>query len=87
MINYPHAYYLRFFQQRGLNIVLWNYSGYGRTFHKGVCGCLKNYPSPENIMKDSESVLRYAKKQLGLRGKIAIYGRSLGGIAAAHLAP
>ena len=42
-------------------------------------------PSPEVIRDDAESVLRYLRQKIGVRGKIGIYGRSLGGIAASHL--
>ena len=42
--------------------------------------------STQTLTDDSESVLRYMRNKLGLRGKIGIYGRSLGGIASAHLA-
>ena len=31
MINYPHAYYLKFFLHRHINCFVWNYRGYGRT--------------------------------------------------------
>jgi hypothetical protein len=87
MINYPHAYYLRFFQQRSFNVMIWNYRGYGLSKGSGCCGdspCATS-TSPSNIKKDAESVLRYMRQQIGLRGKIGVYGRSLGGIAATHL--
>jgi alpha/beta superfamily hydrolase len=38
MINYPHAYYLKYFLNKQINVVVWNYRGYGRT---------KGDPSPE----------------------------------------
>lgn len=31
MINFPHAYYLRFFLQKNINVMIWNYRGYGRS--------------------------------------------------------
>ena len=43
-------------------------------------------PNPDNIRDDSESVLRYCRNELGLKGKIGVYGRSLGGMATSHLA-
>jgi pimeloyl-ACP methyl ester carboxylesterase len=61
MINYPHAYYLRFFQQRGFNIIVWNYRGYGRSHPVGCCSPCRNQPRADNIQKDAESVLRYAR--------------------------
>ncbi len=81
MINYPHAYYLRFFLTKNINVVCWNYRGYARS--KGPT-CRK-MPSPDNIRDDSENVLRYCRNELGLKGKVGVYGRSLGGIASSHL--
>ena len=43
-------------------------------------------PSPDNIREDSEAILKYCRNDLGLKGKIGVYGRSLGGIATTHLA-
>jgi hypothetical protein len=31
MINYPHAFYLKYFLNKNINVVVWNYRGYGRT--------------------------------------------------------
>ena len=42
-------------------------------------------PTPEIIKDDSEAVLRYCRQDLGLKGKMGVYGRSLGGIATTHL--
>lgn len=85
MINYPHAFYLRWFLQKGANVLVWNYRGYGLT---KPCNCLYhhlNVPSPDHLKEDAESVLGYLRDHIGVKGKIGIYGRSLGGIAAAHL--
>lgn len=57
--------------------MVWNYRGYGRS---------KGKPSPDILKSDSEVVLEYLRRVMGLRGKIGIYGRSLGGIATTHLA-
>ena len=85
MINYPHAYYLRFFLYKKINVVCWNYKGYARSKSGELC-CRSDIPSPDNLREDAEAVLSYCRKELGLRGKIGVYGRSLGGIATAHLA-
>ena len=82
MINYPHAFYLRFFISKNINVICWNYRGYARS-KAGFC---KNTPSPENIREDSEAVLKYCRNDLGLQGKMGVYGRSLGGMPTAHLA-
>ena len=43
MINFPHAYYLRFFLQKNINVMIWNYRGYGRSKSYSCC---RNSPSP-----------------------------------------
>jgi pimeloyl-ACP methyl ester carboxylesterase len=55
----------------------WNYRGHGE---------IKGTASPFNIKCDSEQILNFVKNVLGVKGKIAVYGRSLGGIASTHLA-
>lgn len=76
MINYPHAFYMKYFLNRQINILVWNYRGYGRT---------QGSPDPDSIKKDAEQVFHFLKTRVGVRGKIGIYGRSLGCIAACHL--
>ena len=85
MINYPHAYYLRFFLQKNINVMCWNYRGYARSKVRGSC-CVKSEPTPQNMRQDAESVLKYCRSELGIKSKIGVYGRSLGGIATTHLA-
>lgn len=84
MINYPHAYYLRFFLQKNINVICWNYRGYARS--KGGGLCCDGDPNPENMRQDAETVLKFCRNELGLHSKIGVYGRSLGGIATTHLA-
>jgi fermentation-respiration switch protein FrsA (DUF1100 family) len=57
--------------------MLWNYRGYGRT---------KGTPTPNNIKSDADKLFIHLKEVMGLRGKIGVYGRSLGGIPTTHLA-
>ena len=76
MINYPHAYYLKYFLNKQINVVVWNYRGYGRT---------KGDPSPEACQRDAEQIIHFVKKKLGMRGKIGVYGRSVGCTAACFL--
>ena len=40
MVNQPHAYYLRFFLNKNINVMVWNYRGYGLS---------KGSPDPTNI--------------------------------------
>ena len=76
MINYPHAYYLKYFLNKKINCLVWNYRGYGRT--SGVV-------SPDIFKIDAEQVLNFLKLRIGVKGKIGVYGRSLGCIAVCHL--
>lgn len=55
----------------------WNYRGYGET--PGTC-------TPYNIKADGESVLNFVVNELQIKGKIGMYGRSLGGVVATHIA-
>lgn len=61
----------------GNNVVVWNYRGYGST---------KGTPTPFNIKRDGEAVVDFCRNTLKLKGRMAIYGRSLGGIVACHVA-
>ena len=76
MINYPHAYYLKYFLNKHINCLVWNYQGYGRTGGE---------PDPNEFLVDAEQVLNYLKLVIGVKGKIGVYGRSLGNIIACHL--
>jgi hypothetical protein len=52
MVNQPHAYYLRFFLNKNINVMVWNYRGYGQS---------KGRPDPTNIRKDGELLVRYIR--------------------------
>lgn len=77
MVNQPHAYYLRFFLNKNINVMVWNYRGYGLT---------KGDPTPTNIRQDGSVIVKYLRETLGLSGKLGVYGRSLGGVVTTHLA-
>ena len=64
------------FLDKGINVFTWNYRAYGRSQGK---------PSPDNLKKDIEEVYKFLREKLKLRGKIGIYGRSLGGIPSSFL--
>eukprot|EP00929_Paragymnodinium_shiwhaense_P033873 TRINITY_DN18520_c0_g1_i5.p1 TRINITY_DN18520_c0_g1~~TRINITY_DN18520_c0_g1_i5.p1 ORF type:complete len:887 (-),score=208.89 TRINITY_DN18520_c0_g1_i5:44-2704(-) len=66
---------LDFYQQRGINVFLFNYSGYGRSSGR---------PTPAAIAADADAVLQYLRSK-GVT-KIGVHGRSIGGIPACHLA-
>ncbi len=57
--------------------MIWNYRGYGRT---------KGSPNPNNLKQDGDDLLDHMKIKMQLKGPFGIYGRSLGGIVASHLA-
>ena len=55
----------------------WNYRGYGHT---------KGTPDPYNIKTDGEDMINFIINELMITGKVGVYGRSLGGVVASHLA-
>jgi len=77
----PNAYWLNFFLKREMNVVCWNYRGYGES----TLGNFQNL-DPYMSKRDVERVLAFAVNKLGLKGKIGVYGRSIGGLTACHLA-
>jgi hypothetical protein len=76
MVNQPHAYYLRYFLNKNINVMVWNYRGYGLS---------KGNPDPVNIREDAETIIHYLRNIIGVKGKMGVYGRSLGGVATSHL--
>lgn len=77
MVNVPNAFWLNFYLKKGINVLAWNYRGYGKT---------TSSPSPYNIKTDGESLIYFMLNDLMLEGNIGVYGRSLGGVVATHLA-
>lgn len=77
---YEFAYYqsewLDLYISNGINVMLWNYRGYGRS---------KGQPSPSVLKADGKCIVDYLRtnKKVGILG---IHGESLGGIVACHLA-
>ena len=55
----------------------WNYRGYGKT---------PGTPDPYNIKTDGECMINFILNELMVVGKLGVYGRSLGGVVATHLA-
>lgn len=62
-------------------MICWNYRGYGAS----SIGWF-DFSSPTKAKLDSERVLAKSVEVLKLKGKIGVYGRSIGGIVACHLA-
>ena len=78
MIHMSHTYYLKFFLDKGFNVFTWNYRGYGRS---------TGTPSPNKLQEDIQTIYNFLRNDLGLKGKIGVYGRSLGGIPATYISP
>ena len=57
--------------------MIWNYRGYGLS---------DGTPDPYNIRNDADKIYKYLREEMKLKGKIGVYGRSLGGIPTTHLA-
>ena len=76
-VHSPNAFWLRSFVQMQMNVMAWNYRDYGRS---------GGTPDPYASYHDSESILKFVIEDLGIKGKIGCFGRSLGGTMATHLA-
>lgn len=81
MVIAPNAYWLNFFLKRDINVVCWNYRGYGES-SIGVF----DFSNPSKAKLDAERVIAKAVELTKVRGKIGVFGRSIGGITACHLA-
>jgi len=69
---------LQQWQQRGFNILAYDYFGYGHS---------KGKPSQDNILEAADIVFAWAKENIGTtKANTIIAGYSLGGAAAIHLA-
>ena len=66
---------LKFWLNRGCNLFLFNYAGYGRSSGK---------PTPNRVSQDGEAVVRFLRSR-GVTN-LGIYGRSIGGVAACYVA-
>lgn len=78
MVHQSHSDYLRFFVDKGINVFIWNYRGYGRS--KGTL-------SPDHLRSDIRLVHEFLVTKIRVTGKIGVYGRSLGGIPTCHISP
>jgi pimeloyl-ACP methyl ester carboxylesterase len=80
MVTAQNAYWLNFFLKREINVVIWNYRGYGES----TLGLFDFY-NPSKAKRDAERVLAHSISYFQLEGKMGLYGRSIGGIVATHL--
>lgn len=67
--------WVEFYLALGINVMLWNYRGYGRS---------ESYSDMPSIARDAEYVLAYVKDTLKSE-KIGVHGQSLGGSIAVRL--
>ena len=81
MVTSPNAYWLNFFLKRDINVLCWNYRGYGESSISNL-----ETISPYKCKRDAEYVMAYLVNRLRIKGKIGVYGRSIGGLTACHLA-
>lgn len=66
------------FHQLGLNVFIFDYRGYGNSQGK---------PTEKGLYKDAKAAWQYLTKTRGIdKANIIVFGRSLGGVVAAHLA-
>jgi len=82
MVTSVNAYWLDFFLRRDCNVLIWNYRGYGDS---GQSMWSPNL-TPDQQRSDAERVMQFLVNRLRVRGQIGVYGRSIGGIAASHIA-
>lgn len=81
MVIAPNAYWLNFFLKRDINVITWNYRGYGESTISFL-----DFSTPSKAKRDAEKVLAESMRVLQLKGQIGVFGRSIGGITACHLA-
>eukprot|EP00929_Paragymnodinium_shiwhaense_P085843 TRINITY_DN46298_c0_g1_i2.p1 TRINITY_DN46298_c0_g1~~TRINITY_DN46298_c0_g1_i2.p1 ORF type:complete len:896 (+),score=215.13 TRINITY_DN46298_c0_g1_i2:114-2801(+) len=69
------SHWLDFYLKQGCSVLLFNYSGFGRS---------QGSPTPKSLASDGSSVIEFLKR----RGytNIGVHGRSIGGIVACHVA-
>ena len=61
MITSPNAYWLHFFLRREINVVCWNYRGYGESLKSWY-----NWLAPNDSKQDVERVFAYMVNHLRL---------------------
>lgn len=72
---YYQSDWIDYYTAHGIDIVLWNYRGYGS---------VKGRPSPDRIVHDGQIIIAYLRREK--KGKIGVHGESIGGAIAARLA-
>ena len=66
--NFYDQTWIRFFLERNIYVILWNYRGYGRS---------PGTPTLQNIISDGRAVIKFAHDKFSIK-RLIIYGRSIG---------
>lgn len=75
--NISHmSHIIRLTERANLNLLVWDYSGYGKS---------KGSPNPNQVYQDGEKVYTYLNQTVPAH-QIIIWGESLGGAVATHIA-
>jgi len=67
--------WLRFYHEQGINVMMYNYRGYGRS---------EGWPHPFKLQRDGEAILDHLVKVENVE-RIGIHAESIGGVVACHL--
>jgi len=71
--------WLDYYVNLGINLVIWNYRGYGRSQGRRTLG-------PTSNMKDGLKIFEFMKNSQMAQGKLGVHGESLGGSIASYIA-
>ena len=74
--SYYQSEWIEYYSKLGINLMLWNYQGFGRT---------KGSPNLKKIFNDGKAIINFLRTEKQVR-ILGIHGESLGGCVAAHLA-
>lgn len=74
--TYFQSEWLEFYITRNIDVVLWNYRGFGKSTGK---------PEIKSLIEDGKLIVKYIKENY-IINKLAIHGESLGGCIAIHIA-
>lgn len=76
-LNAIYPFWLDYFHKKNVNVIVWNYRGYGNS--QGRC-------TPHRLIMDGEAVLKRGKEVFPATTSFCVHGESMGGLVACHLA-
>lgn len=94
-INYQSEWLKYYTQTLGLNVIIFNYRGYGRSSMSNSLNKLQGFfgvMDPKHVMRDGEIVLEYAREKFiqqvdgSIQVKVIVHGESMGGMVASYVA-